>query len=100
MNITVSEEKNKKIFTVSLASNYNATDFTFYNAGHMEELLREKYNLKGYSLVCGTPKLCARKGLIAGCYEFEKRLPKKQNNTKIVEHKKSTKGTKRKTLET
>ena len=72
MHITVTEEDNKKTFTVELGKTRKTRDFKVYNENEIVEVLKEKYNLTGYVITEGTSKISRYLGSSTGTYVFVK----------------------------
>ena len=95
-NVTVTEEDNKKTFTVDLGTVRKTRDFKSYHCSEVCENLAANNNLEGYELVKGTSKISRQEGRSVGTYVFAKKnivATKKTPNKKARSVKKSTKST-------
>ena len=95
-NVTVTEEDNKKTFTVDLGSARKTRDFKLYYCSEICENLAANNDLEGYELVQGTSKISRQEGRNIGTYIFAKKnivATKKTPNKKARSVKKSTKST-------
>lgn len=72
MKITLTEEDNKKTFTVDVGTLRKARDFKVFNCNEVCEVLKNQHDLEGYELVQGTTGITRRKGRNLGTYVFIK----------------------------
>jgi len=72
MNITIQEENGVKNITVDLGKRRVRGDYTIYHAEQLCDIIKEKYDLEGYTLISGPTKLAKHKGSHIGTFVFSK----------------------------
>jgi len=72
MNITMQEEDGIKNITVDLGNRRRRGEYKVYHTDELCDIIKEKYDIEGYTLISGPKKLAKHKGSHIGTFVFSK----------------------------